>query len=134
MFLINTKEYTESIFSFASSISQGKDVVWFVNHQAGIIKFKIKSSLIGKNGMPLFYNKTKMKVTSFDELNDNKMLDQDKEYQLDIFFKTYSKYGYFFFKKTLALRYMIDKLNSTVKKNKHHKSLEYIKNNPEFLI
>lgn len=128
---IKLRDHVASQFTFAYEISQGNNVVWFVNRQAGIIKFLINGEFIGKNCLPVFYKKSKIKVTTYDVLNNFKMIQDNKEYILDSFFKECSSFGYFFFKKKYAMYYMLDKIKN---KNINPKAKKYIENNPQYFI
>lgn len=122
-----------SLFSLAGSISQGNSVIWFVNRQAEIVKFEIESELLGKYGVPLFYNKTNIQITSFAILNEDEKIEDKQIYKLGNFFDKYSTYGFLFLTKKDALRCMLYYIkNTNIIKNP--KAIEYVKRHPEYFI
>lgn len=125
-----------NLYEMVIGIYNDKNVIWFVSRQAKIMKCNISKSPLFSSIKPFknnFFRTCLINVTVCDSLNNDTILDNNKEYQVGKFFDSYSNKGHLFFNKADAVKYMHNRIINS-KKATDKVSTNYVLNHPEYLI
>lgn len=104
------------IYSLAEGMISGKTIVWFVDNQAKIFKFKIRFPKMYNDifSLPCPYRDLEIIYSSIDEISNDILVDTVTT-KLNMFYTIYQSCGHLFFVKKYAIRNMKEKINKLKK-------------------